>query len=470
MAEDKNEQSVSITSKVSWGLGGLANDMANALWILALPIFSVGLGVKATWMGIALALPRIWDAVSDPLMGHISDNTRSRWGRRRPYIFFGAIGMGVSFALLWIPNPEWTESTLLCWFICISLLYYTFFTMWNIPWVAMGYEMTPDVKERNVVQAWRSWFSTGAAFICPAIMPLAIKFGSGHEVAEVVGVRWVGLVVGIIIIVTAVPGALFTKDRPDIATPPKVNFLKSVKFTFKDRAFLSLCFYAALFCGGIILVAQMGYYLNVFYVYGDLPLAEAKEASGDIMFWGGITGAVANLVSVPIISKCASRFGKKPTLLWGVLIVAIGQGVKWSCFVPEYPWAQVWLSILIYPGIILTWTLVPSMIADICDLDELNNGTRREGMYGATFGWLLKLGCTLSVALSGWLINVVGVIDSAEQQTPEAIFGMRVLFAVLPTVLVMVAGVFILKYPISEADAEETKRKLTDLHHAKEAE
>ena len=75
---------VPLPKKIAWGLGGLTNDMVNALMLLAMPIFSLGLGVKATWIGIALALPRVWDAIADPLMGHISDNTRSRWGRRRP--------------------------------------------------------------------------------------------------------------------------------------------------------------------------------------------------------------------------------------------------------------------------------------------------------------------------------------------------------------------------------------------------
>ena len=160
---------VPYAQKAAWGLGGLTNDMVNALWVLAMPIFSVGLGVKAVWIGVALALPRIWDAISDPLMGHISDNTRSRFGRRRPYIFVGAIGLGLSFALLWLPSRDWSEPVLLAWFIGMSLLFFTFLTIWSIPWNALGLELTPDVKERNGVQAARSWFATGAAFIIPAI-------------------------------------------------------------------------------------------------------------------------------------------------------------------------------------------------------------------------------------------------------------------------------------------------------------
>ncbi len=454
---------VPFSKKVVWGIGGLTNDMVNALWCLAMPIFSVGLGVKAAWIGVALALPRVWDAISDPLMGHISDNTRSRWGRRRPYIFFGAIGLGISFALLWLPSRTWSEPVLLAWFIVMSLLFFTFLTMWNIPWSALGLELTPDVKERNNVQAVRSWFATGAAFIIPAIMPLAFWFGKGDEVA---GVRVVGVMIGIIMTLTAILSALFCKETVHAETLPKVPFLESAKYTFKDRRFLSLCGYAALFCGGILIVSQMGYYINIFFVYGALPLQEAKEAAAKVMFWGGISGAVSNLIAVPVISFFANRCGKKPTLLVGVLIVTIGQLIKWFFYIPEHPYLQVWLSLIIYPGLILTWTLIPSMIADICDFDELETGQRREGMYSATFAWLLKVGVTVAMALSGWLINAAGIIDTADIQTPEAIRNIRLLFTLLPSVFVMIGGIFVLRYSITEKDAEAVKEQLARRRNA----
>jgi GPH family glycoside/pentoside/hexuronide:cation symporter len=459
---------VSYPRKIAWGLGGLTNDMVNALWVLAMPIFSVGLGVSAAWIGLALALPRVWDAISDPLMGHISDNTRSRYGRRRPYIFFGAIGLGVSFALIWMPSPEWSETMLLTWFIGTSLLFFTFLTIWNIPWTALGLELTPDVKERNGVQAVRSWLASGAAFIIPSIMPLAFRFGNGDEVE---GVRTLGWIIGGVMTVCAITAALFCREPSASTTvaakaPPKISFWKSAKYTFKDSRFIGLCIYASLFCGGILLVGQMGYYINVFYVYGALPIQEAKEAATHVMFWGGIVGGLSNLAAVPLIVWTANRLGKKPTLLIGVLIVAIGQLIKWFFFVPEDPYLQVWLSIIIYPGIILTWTLIPSMMADICDFDELETGHRREGMYSATFAWLLKVGVTIAMALSGWLINVAGIVDVADVQTPDAIFNMRLLFTLLPTIFVMIGGYFILRYPITEKDAERVKEQLAERHAA----
>jgi len=452
---------VPFKKKAAWGLGGLTIDMVNALWVLAMPIFSVGLGVKAAWIGIALAIPRVWDAISDPLMGHISDNTRSRWGRRRPYIFFGAIGLGLSFALLWMPARNWSQPALLAWFITMSLIFFTFLTMWQIPWTALGLELTPDVKERNGVQAVRSWFATGAAFIIPAIMPLAFRFGNGDEVA---GVRTLGWIVGGTMTLCAILSAFFCKEKVQTASLPKISFWQSAKYTFKDRRFIGLCAYVALFCGGILLVSQMGYYINVFYVYGTLPMQEAKEAASNIMFWGGISGAISNLAAVPMIAFMANRLVKKPTLLIGVLIVAIGQLIKWFFFVPHNPWLQVWLSLIIYPGIALTWTIIPSMIADICDLDELESGQRREGMYSATFSWLLKVGVTVAMALSGWLINVAGIVDSAETQTPEAVYNIRLLFTLLPSVFVILGGLFILRYPITEEGAEAIKNALTQRH------
>ena len=453
---------VSLPKKIAWGLGGLSNDMVNALWVLAMPIFSLGLGVKATWIGIALALPRVWDAISDPLMGHISDNTRSRWGRRRPYILFGGIGLGLTFALLWMPSASWSETGLLTWFIVLSLLFFTFLTMWNIPWMALGLDLTPDVKERNSVQAIRSWFANGAAFIIPAIMPLAFFFGKGDEV---VGVRTVGIGVGIVMTLTAIMAAFFCKESHITASSaPKVPFLESAKHHLNPHHFIWLCSFTALFCGGMLMVGNMGYYINVFYVYGELPVQAAKEAAAKVMFWGGIAGAITNLAAVPLIAWFASRFGKKPTLLGGILLIVVGQLVKWYFYIPENPYLQVWLSIIIYPGLILVWTIIPSMYADICDLDELKTGTRREGMYSATSAWLLKVGVTLAMALSGWLINVAGIVDSADLQSPQAVSNIRILFTLLPSIFTLVGGFFVLRYPLTEVSAEQVKQQLNERH------
>lgn len=454
---------VPVSKKIAWGVGGLTLDMVNALWVLAMPIFSIGLGVQAAWIGIALALPRVWEAVSDPLMGHISDNTRSRWGRRRPYVLVGGIGLGLFFALLWMPSRTWSQPLLMTWFVGMSLLFFGFLAVWHIPWTAMGLELTTDVQERNSVQAFRSWFSTGAAFIIPAIMPLAFYLGRGDEVA---GVRWVGILVGGIMTLCAIASAFFCKEAVQTAALPKVPFLDSALYTLKDRRFLGLCIYTAFFTGGILLVSQMGYYLNVFYVYGSLPLKEAKEAASSLLFWGGISGAVSNLAAVPVIAFAANRFGKKPTLLGGVVVVAIGQLLKWFFFIPEHPYLQVWLSLIIYPGIIVTWTIIPSMIADICDFDELETGQRREGMYSATMSWLLKVGVTVAMALSGWLINAAGIVDTAETQSPAAVGNIRILFTALPSVFVIIGGLFLIRYPIREKDAEAVKAKLERRRHA----
>ena len=465
---------VSIPRKIAWGLGGLTNDMVNALMLLAMPIFSVALGVKATWIGIALALPRVWDAIADPLMGHISDNTRSRWGRRRPYILLGGIGIGLTFALLWMPNTGWSEVGLLTWFIVMSLLFYTFFTMWNIPWMALGLDLTPDVKERNSVQATRSMLAQGAAFIIPWIMPLAFYLGKNNRVEgvadEVIGVRTVGIIVGCIMALTAIMAAFFCKESHVTAkSEPKVPFLKSAKYTLKNKHFIGLCVFTALFCGGVVMVGPMSYYINVFYVYGNLPIQEAKELASKVMAWGGTVGAIASLVAVPIISWCASRYGKKQTLIGGIALIVIGQLIKWYFYVPENPYLQVWLSLIIYPGLVLVWTIVPSMYADICDRDDLETGTRREGMYSATSAWLLKVGVTIAVAASGWLINVAGISDTADVQTPEAVLNMRLLFTLLPSIFTLLGGYFVFRYPFTEKDAELVKEQLAERHAAAEA-
>ena len=138
-------------------MGGVANNyMANVLPMLALPVFSVGLGVEAWKVGLALAIPRMWDAITDPIIGHLSDSCQSRWGRRRPFILAGAIAVFATYSLLWLPSPSWGPDAIFWWFMATSFLYYTATTVFAIPYIAIGYEIAADSVERAKLMTFRS--------------------------------------------------------------------------------------------------------------------------------------------------------------------------------------------------------------------------------------------------------------------------------------------------------------------------
>ena len=449
-------QHIALSQKLFWGVGGLTAAMVNAVMILAMPIYSVGYGVSATLIGLALAAPRLWDAISDPLVGYWSDETRSRWGRRRPFIFVGSILTGLFFWLVWMPPAGWSHSGLLAWFLGMSLLFFTAFTVWNIPWTALGLELSPDPKERTSVQVYRSAFAAFAAFLAPAALPLAFSWGGGDETK---GIVWVGLLFGLILTLCALPG-IFCRERFQASVKPAGSLWRSAAIAFRNRPFALLCGYTTLYTAGILAVQQMSYYINIYHVFGALPFQEAKEASGMMLFWAGIVGVVAGLVFLPLISPVAARIGKRKTLLWGASLVVLAKASCWFLYTPSNPWLQLIAALLFAPGSAIVWCVIPSMIADLCDLDELQTGERREGMYSALWNWLLKLGAALAMAVSGALINFAGIIDGTGDQTAGAVFNIRLLFAFMPVLCIIVGIVCLWLYPVTERDAEDARDRL----------
>ena len=174
--------------------------------------------------------------MTDPFMGNLSDNTRSRWGRRRPYIAIGAVLTGVLFALMWMPPRSLGETGLFGYFLLISILYFTTYTVFMVPWNALGYELTTDYNERTRVMAYKTFFSSAAAtFFLPWAYKLCFVLGK----TEVEGVRVVGVIFGVLMILTGVVPALFCKENMSVQTQHKITFKAALKYTMKNRPFSS---------------------------------------------------------------------------------------------------------------------------------------------------------------------------------------------------------------------------------------
>ncbi len=469
MKANQNEDCVRQTGtvknsvKLKWGCGGFAGEMVNAVMANATYIYSMTLGVSASLLGIALALPRIWDAVADPLMGHISDRTRSRWGRRRPYILIGGLGVGLFSFMIWIPSRDWSETTLLAWFTVCSILYFTFFTVWNIPWQAMGLEMTQDVKERNSVQAMRGWFGAVAAVVTGSVLPLSIYFGDGDTLRGLVPVSFV---VACVVTMAAIASAFSKETRLDESTinkeivEKKTAFFQSTVETFSNPHFLRLCGFCVMFLMGVVLVGPMGNYINAYHVFGALPYEQAMEEVANMVFYAGLVGTIATLCTIPLITVALNRYGKKSTLMAGIVFLTVAHLLNWFCYTPDYPYLQLFLAAINKVALTLPWIVVPSMIADLCSVDEFESGQRREATFAAVFGLSIKVAVTIAVSMSGFLVNAVGIVDAAPQQSPESIYLIRILFTLVPSGFILLGGLFVIRYPIDEAYAENIQRQL----------
>ena len=248
---------VGLGEKLAYSMGGVANFyMANLLPLLALPIFSVGLGIDAWKVGLAMGLPRLWDALIDPYIGHLSDSLKSRWGRRRPFLLAGALIALVTYSLLWLPTPAWGKDATFWWFLVWSFLYYTAFSIYSIPFIAIGYEIATDSKELAKLMTIRSFVSSIFSLLMPWVYAMCFwnwtalqESGSlsGRLAALIVSPDGKALhppgyqIVGILLAVfMAVAGclALFCREKPRVAAPNKHDFRKSMGVAFRNRPFI----------------------------------------------------------------------------------------------------------------------------------------------------------------------------------------------------------------------------------------
>jgi len=441
------------SQKVIWGSGALADCfMNNSLNMLAMPIYNMALGVPATVIGWAMGIPRLWDAFSDPLMGHISDNARTRFGRRRPFIFLGTLLCTIFFALMWMPPACFSPKALGHYFLILALCYYTAYTIFSVPWISLGLELSPDYNERTRVQAWRSFFNNIGGLLVASMWWLSFKLGGGDQMR---GLRIETLILGGVILVSGLIPAIFAKERVREEGKEKVKLVSGFMTTIKNRSFLLLAGLTLTVILGIYLTGPFEGYLLSCYVY------ETQEAASKLHMFGNWFYQILSLLLIPVVSGVATRIGKKQTLLIGIGLAVCSYLATWIAYNPQWPYMFLLCKLFAAPGLACVWILVNAMLADVCDEDELTTGHRREGMYTAVYGWLVKLGFSLVFILCGYMATFSGYDPALKGDQPAAvIFKMRVLLTVVPTVILLIAGVMTALYSITEKKAGENRAEL----------
>jgi GPH family glycoside/pentoside/hexuronide:cation symporter len=463
------EDRIPFLKKIVYGLGGFVNNLLGAAIGYMVIVLNLGLGMNPALVGLLSAVPRLTDALTDPLMGYISDHTKSRWGRRRPYIFVGAIAAGITYAFLW-QLPDGRSESFYFWFFLIgSLVFYLAYTVFATPWVALGYELTPDYHERTRLMAVQNFMGQMAYLVAPWFLWFMQHDGMFNSMRE--GAAWLAIIIGGFTVFVGILPAIFLKEpQADIAFKlqseelnskelPAVGmkgFFKGFLLTIKFKPFLALCGATFLVFNGFMMVASFQSYVIIYYVFaGDQSLG--AEYAG----WAGTVSAIATFCVIVLISKLSVRIGKRGAFFVAIGVSIIGYCLKWFCYNPDYPLLLLIPVPFIAFGLGGLFTLMGSMVADVCDLDELETGERREGMFASIYWWVVKLGMAVALALGGILLNVTGFdVQLGGEQTAYALSMMRLIDAFVPAVCSLVAILLIVTYPITESKAHDIRQKL----------
>jgi GPH family glycoside/pentoside/hexuronide:cation symporter len=479
----KRSDHLPMREKIAWGMGGFSDQMAaNGLNNLFVPIYNIGFGMGSVLIGWAVAIPRFFDTISDPVMGNISDNSRSRFGRRRPFIFAGGFLMAFAFGVSYMASPYWGSTALFAYAVAACIFFYLMYTIFSVPYNALGLELTSDYDERADVQKYRMIFGSVATFLVPWLYKICLSTGefirdfvtSGQTAwygfifqpvvqmaaddgvkVEVLGIRYVAWTLAIVIALSSLPVSLFTREKIKVQDQAKLHLLHSGKLALQNRSFRTLCLMVFFVISGMFFMGVLVTYANIFYIFGG-----DKSSGATWNGFYGTTSGIASLAATFVIPLLVRRFDKKKVLLSGMSLAAITIMASWFLLRPGFPALQLVLALVIGAGMSTVWLLNGAFIADICDEDELTNGYRREGIFSAFYGFMVKLAFTAIAFTLGYVLTFIGYDAGADKMTPETLTRLRLFIAFFPSACIIGAMIAFSRYRLSRERVREIQEAL----------
>lgn len=456
---------VPFGQKVAFGIGMLANQMFPAAMAIFMVVLVQDLGFPGWMWGVIFFLPRLFDSITDPIMGFISDNTKSRWGRRRQYVFIGALIMGISFSILWQLYKGNSVDYNFTYFLIWSFVFYLGLTIFSVPYVAMGYEMSNDFHERTNIMAVAQWIGQWAWVIAPWFW--VIMYDQGWFESAEVATRTLAIWVGVICMIFAMVPAIFIKGKSTLnenyAPLNMANIGGSLegivdgfKEAFKIKPFRKLCIATFLVYNAFNTIAAFTFFIIVYYLFNG----DADAAGVWPTLFGSLGALATTFLVIPIVTRMSRIMGKKNAFMLSQTISIVGYIMFWFLFVPGKPYMFIFGLPFFAFGIGSLFTLMMSMTSDVIDLDELNSGQRREGIFGAIYWWMVKFGFAIAGLLSGAILSIIGFDADLPTQTEGAITGLRLFFSGLPILGTLIAILVMRNYDLTEEVAGEIRAEL----------
>lgn len=455
---------VPFKEKLAYGIAGPVDILS--VWVLvavAHNVFNMELLLTPVQVGIILISLRFWDGIADPIMGWISDNTRSRWGRRKPYIIVGAIFSSITYPIMWWFPSTFDPNQIMLWVIGFGILFYTSFTIWCIPFQSLLMEISPDYDERTRVASYRSIFQSLSGLLVGACWMLSMLpiFHVDGVASPINGMRWISIIISIIILFLGPLPGIFVKERyyKTLENSPsckKQNVLRDVIDIFKCKPFMILCIFIFLFLMSQSFYDTLERYVGTYYVFGG-----NWDIASKFTFLGTGIFVLTNLAMIYFFKHFSVKTEKKKCLFIGTFLVCLMPFISIFTFTPENPYLQFIGTLLKGAGYAGIWLMVPSMLADAIDFDEEKNGVRREGVFSSLFSWIIKFSFCFGFLLSNPLLESTGFdAASAGDQTASALENLRYGLFIIPSVLFVIAFISIYRFKLTRKAMEEIRFKL----------
>ncbi|HSQ17100.1 MAG TPA: glycoside-pentoside-hexuronide (GPH):cation symporter [Anaerolineales bacterium] len=443
-------QKLTLGSKFKYGLADMGFALiTSAMQFFLLFYYTDVAGINPALAGSALMVGKLtWDAINDPLFGYLSDRTRSRFGRRRVYMLLGAVPLGIA---AWIMFSLPQGLTGVPAFLAVLLSFWlvdTFHTITTTPYYALTPELTRDYNERASLTSIRMVYSVFGYILGAALTTVLADIfqGAGLNLQQ----AWsaTGAVFGTVAIITTLVTAVSIKEKPELAgEPSKLPALKAILTSFKNKPFmvLMIAFILSSF-SFTVLTALVPYFIQ--YQLG-------MEDQVPFVLLAMLATIGIFLIPAKLVTD---RINKGPTYALGLFIASLA--VMSGFLLPEGPTPLIYVvAVVAGIGFSTQWVCPWSMLPDVVEYDEKMTGERREGIYYGLWAFLTKFTGALGVAVSGWALNLFGYVPNVAQTT-HALFGIRLFFAIVPAVVILVSLPFLIWYPITRKKHAELVQEL----------
>ncbi len=410
--------------------------------MLYLMIFSTDvLLIAPAVVSVILGVSRILDAVTDPMAGYLSDRTRSRLGRRRPWLLFAAIPLAVVFSMMWAPPETLDDSALIVWMAVGIISFYAVITLINVPHISWGAELSPDYHERTRVFGMRLMLLNLGAFT--AILCLLLITGSDTPRAVVSPLM---ITVAAVTALATIAAALYLRERRDFQQRGPERIVGAYTDVFRNphaRLLLLVFFIESL---GAATIAVLTPYMAR-YVIGDVSFPLIV-----------MTYMIGMTASIPFWTPLGRWLGKKLLWLLSMLVTAFGFGAFFLLGPGDVVQAYVLAAIL---GVAAGCgnVVAPSVQSDIVDFDEHKTGERKEGGYFAAFNFIQKSAAGVTIMVTGIVLQVAGYVPNVEQ-TETVQTAIKALYGLFPFACYLIGSLLFLKFSFNEREHDGVRRDL----------
>jgi GPH family glycoside/pentoside/hexuronide:cation symporter len=433
-----NSLRLSVGIKLGFGAADLGGNLfftAMGFWTLNFLTDTVGLSAAAA--GAAVMIGKLWDAVTDPLMGFVSDRTRTRWGRRRPYLLFGALPLALAM-WFFFTNPKIDNpASLALWATLALCALNTAYTVVNIPYSSLTPELTKDYHERSSLNGYRFGFAViGTILGAGAVLPLVGIFGSDRSA----GFSFMGAVLGGIMAASTLVTFFAVKEPDHHHEPlPTERFFPTFLAVFKNKPYVIVLLTYALnltalnFVQGILV-----YYFK--YIYRN----EGMTTVAMILL------LVTAMACIPISVLVSKKIGKKRT--YQICFAILAATCIFIYFLGHRLGMNFFLAMMVFGGVgvgfgyVAPWAMVP----DAIEYDAVRTGNRKEGAFYGMWTFTSKVGTSLAIALTGAILGASGYAANLADQSPASLNAIRLIVGPIPALVFALAFILIERYPIDE--------------------